>query len=80
MPCHLLNRLYQRTSGLITTNRSFSEWATVLGDTKLTTALFDRLPHRCHLLEPGNNCFRFKASSAVANRKKKAATHVLTPA
>lgn len=65
------SQLHARTSVVITTNLSFSEWATVFGDAKMTSALRDRLTHRCHIPETGNDSFRFKASSAAAARKKK---------
>ena len=56
---------------LITTSLSFSEWSSVFGDAKVTTALLDRLTHLCYVVGTVNESCRLQHRSSVAQTKIK---------
>ncbi len=65
---NLINKLYEKTSFIITTNKSPSQWAQMLDDEVLATALLDRLLFHCEVINLSGKSFRIKNQKTIFNQ------------
>ena len=56
----LINKRYENSSTIITTNKPFSEWGEVFGDSVLASAILDRLLHHSHVINIVGPSYRLK--------------------
>ncbi|HQE66417.1 MAG TPA: IS21-like element helper ATPase IstB [Bacillota bacterium] len=61
----LIAKLYQQTSIIITSNKGFDEWGEFLGDTVITTAILDRLIHRCEMININGPSYRLERREKI---------------
>lgn len=60
----LIAARYERSSTLVTSNLSFAEWGSLLGDEVLASALLDRLLHHAEILAINGRSYRMRERMA----------------
>ncbi|MCM1197145.1 MAG: IS21-like element helper ATPase IstB [Roseburia sp.] len=56
----LINKRYEKTTTIITTNQPFGKWSEVFGDAVIANAILDRLLHHSHVFQINGNSYRTK--------------------
>jgi DNA replication protein DnaC len=67
---NLINELHNKTSLIITTNKSPKEWADILNDPVLTTALLDRILYRCEIIKLNGKSYRMENRKTIFDNNK----------
>jgi DNA replication protein DnaC len=60
----------ERASMIVTTNLPFGEWTKVFPDPRLAKAVVDRLTHRAHIIDTGQESWRFKHGLDRTRRRR----------
>ena len=66
---NFINQIYEQTSFIVTTNKSPSEWAIMLNDEVLATALLDRLLYHSEVINLSGKSFRLKNRKTIFESK-----------
>lgn len=66
---NFINQLYEKTSFVITTNKSPQQWAQMLNDEVLATALLDRLLYRYEVINLSGKSYRMKNRKTIFNNE-----------
>lgn len=67
---NLIDYLHEKSSVIITTNKSPKQWAEALEDEVLTTALLDRILYRCEVIKLSGQSYRMENRKTIFNNKK----------
>ncbi|MDE7092577.1 MAG: ATP-binding protein [Muribaculaceae bacterium] len=62
-----ISSMSEKTSLIITSNKGFDEWADFLGYANITTAILDRLIHRCEIFNMSGNSYRLEHHQSITN-------------
>lgn len=68
----LICDFYQQTSIILTSNKGFEEWTTTLGDAVMTTAVLDRLLHKCEVFNLDGDSWRITDQQSILKNLMKA--------
>jgi len=66
---NLIDSLYEKSSVIITTNKSPKQWAETLDDEILSTALLDRILYRCEVIKLKGRSYRMENRKTIFNHK-----------
>lgn len=64
-----ISMMSEKTSLIITSNKGFDEWAEFLGDATITTAILDRLIHRCEIINMSGNSYRLEHHQSITGKR-----------
>jgi len=67
---NFINALFEKTAFIITTNKSPKQWAQMLDDEVLATALLDRLLYRCEVINLSGKSYRMKNRKTIFNNNE----------